>query len=234
MASTLQPTASTHEQGSAPRGSAGLAMLVDPHSPAAEAYRTLRVNIQFSSLDRDVRAIEVTSAANGDGKTTIVANLSVALAEGGMRVIAVDADLRRPSLHTHFGVSNEQGLTTAVLNEGAPIPLQDTVVPGLRILPSGPIPPNPVEVLGSRRLDRLIEQLRQQADYLVFDTPPAAGLSDAAILAARLDGVLLVVSAGRTRRDLARRAKEQLNRVNAHVLGVILSGVSADGGLYAY
>lgn len=216
------------------RASATLAMLQDPRSAAAEAYRTLRVNVQFSSLDRPVRTLAVTSAGMGEGKSTTVANLAIAMAEGGQRVIAVDADLRRPSLHTLFGQANREGLTTAVLGDDTSLPLQDTPIAGLRVLTSGPLPPNPLEMLGSRRFDTVIARLLQEADMVVFDTPPAAGLSDAAVLAARVDGVLLVVGAGRTKRDLARKAKELLLRVNAHLLGVVLTGVRSDQRVYGY
>jgi non-specific protein-tyrosine kinase len=209
-------------------------MLTAPQSPAAEAFRTLRVNVQFAGIDRDIRTIAVTSPSAGDGKTTTLANLAVALAEGGARVLAVDADLRRPGLHAAFGLDNGAGLTSALLQNLEALHLQDTAVPGLRVLASGPLPPNPVELLASRRFDRLLAVLREQADYVLLDSPPAAALSDAPLLAARADGVILVVGAGRTKRDAARRAKDQLQRVNAHVLGVVLSGVRADASLYAY
>jgi capsular exopolysaccharide synthesis family protein len=213
---------------------APLVMLSDPHAPAAEAYRSLATNLQFSSLDQPVRTVVVTSAAPGEGKSTTVANLAIALAEGGRRVIVVDADLRRPGLHALFGASNREGLTSALIGDQPQLPLQDTAVPGVRILASGPLPPNPLEVLGSRRLDQVLALARSQADFVLVDTAPAAALADAWVLAPRLDGVLLVVSAGRTRRDLARRAKEQLERVNARILGVVLTGVRVDDRLYAY
>jgi non-specific protein-tyrosine kinase len=221
-------------RSSSGKGATPLVMLTAPQSPAAEAFRSLRVNVQFAGIDRDLRVIAVTSPSAGDGKTTTLANLAIALAEGGARVLAVDADLRRPGLHTVFGLGNTAGLTSALLQNPDELPLQDTAVPGLSVLTSGPLPPNPVELLASRRFDRLISVLREQADYVLLDTPPAAFLSDAPMLAARADGVILVVGSGRTKRDAAKRAKEQLLRVNAHVLGVVLSGVRAEASLYAY
>ena len=209
-------------------------MLSDPRSPVAEAFRTLRTNVEFSGVDRRLQTIVVTSPSAGEGKSTTVANLAVAMAEGGKRVVAVDADLRRPGLHDLFGVSNREGVSSAVIGDVAVLPLQETSVPGLRLLASGPTPPNPAELLGSQRFQALVDRLRAEADYVIFDTPPAAALSDAATLAARADGVILVVGAGRTKRDVAQRAKEQLERVNAHILGVVLSGVRADASLYAY
>jgi non-specific protein-tyrosine kinase len=209
-------------------------MLADPRSGAAEAFRTLRTNVQFSSLDRPARAIAITSSAAGEGKSTTLANLAIAMAEAGQRVIAVDCDLRRPQLHSLFGLPNREGLTTAILDEKGGLPLQQTGVPNLFLLSSGPLPPNPAELVGSQKLDVMLDQLREHADYVLFDTPPAAALSDAATLAARVDGVILVVGAGKTRRDLARRAKEQLDRVNARILGVVLTGVRDAEALYTY
>lgn len=229
----LKPSRNGHV-GATEKSAPHLVMLVQPQSPAAEAYRTLRVNIQFSSVDQRVQMLAVTSAQAGEGKTTTVANLAIAMAEAGAHVIAVDADLRRPALHTAFGLDNDAGLTTAVFSDGEELPLHDTPVPGLRVLTSGPLPPNPGELVSSKRMERILAGLRTQADVIVLDTPPAAALSDAATLATRSDGVILVVGAGRTRRDHARRAKEQLERVHARILGVVLTGVRADESLYTY
>jgi non-specific protein-tyrosine kinase len=211
-----------------------LAMRADPRSPVAEAYRTLAANLQFAGLDRAVRTVGVTSPGAGEGKSTTIANLGIALAVLGQRVVLVDADLRRPSLHDLFGLGNREGLTSVLLSEHAALPLQETGTPGLRLLASGPLPPNPFEVLVSRRLEHVLSLVRAQADLVLVDTPPAAVLADAALLGPRLDGVLLVVSAGRTRRDLARRAKEQLEHTGSHVLGVVLINVRESGKLYDY
>jgi non-specific protein-tyrosine kinase len=209
-------------------------MRSEPRSPVAEAYRTLAANLQFASLDRQVQTVGVTSPAAGEGKSTTIANLGIALAENGRRVVLVDADLRRPVLHELFGTVNREGLTSILLSERSSLPLQETGTPGLRLLPSGPVPPNPLEVIASQRIDQVLALARAQADVVLVDTPPAAVLADAALLAPRLDGVLLVVSAGRTRRDLARRAKEQLERTGSHVLGVVLVNVRDTGKLYEY
>lgn len=211
-----------------------LAMLADPRSAAAEAYRALAANVHFSGHAGPLQTIGVTSAAPGEGKSTTTANLAIALAEGGRRVIVVDADLRRPVLHTLFGLDNTEGLSTLLLGDGTQLPLQDTVVPGVRLLASGPPPINPLEVLASRRLDQVLGLACAQADYVVVDSAPAGALADAVVLAPRLNGVLLVVSAGRTKRDFARRAKEQLERVNANVLGVVLVDVQGTDALYRY
>jgi capsular exopolysaccharide synthesis family protein len=211
-----------------------LIMLADPHSPAAEAYRSLAANLQFAYADRQLQTIGVTSAAEGEGKSTTVANLAIALAQSGRRVIVVDADLRRPGQHTLFGVQREAGLANVLLSDQAQLPLQDTQTPGVRVLSSGPSPANPLEALASRRLDQVLALARAQADFVLVDTPPAGALADAAVVAPRLEGMLLVVSAGHTKRDLARRAREQLARVNANMLGVVLTDVRAVDKLYRY
>ena len=214
--------------------SSALVMIADPHSPAAEAYRSLAANLQFAYADRQLRTIGVTSAAAGEGKSTTVANLAIALAQTGRRVIVLDADLRRPGQHTLFGLDREDGLANILLGDNAQLPLRETPAAGVRLLASGPTPANPLEVLGSRRFDQVLALARAQADFVVVDTPPAGALADAAVLAPRLEGMLLVVSAGRTRRDMARRAREQLERVNANLLGVVLTDVRGDDKRYQY
>jgi non-specific protein-tyrosine kinase len=209
-----------------------LAMRADPRSAVAEAYRTLAANLQFAGSG--VQTVGITSPGAGEGKSTTIANLGIALAENGRRVVLLDADLRRPSLHELFGLANREGLTNLLVSEHVPLPLQETGTPGLRLLASGPPPPNPLEVLGSGHLEHVLSQVRAQADLVLVDTPPAAVLADAALLAPRLDGVLLVVSAGHTKRDLAKRAKEQLERTGSNVLGVVLINVRESGKLYQY
>jgi capsular exopolysaccharide synthesis family protein len=211
-----------------------LIMLADPRSPAAEAYRSLAATIQFAYADRQLQTIGITSAAAGEGKSTTTANLAIALAEGGRRVIVVDADLRRPGQHTLFGLDRQDGLSNVLLGDQTQLPLLDTQTPGVKVLTSGPSPANPLEALASRRFDHVLALARAQADFVLVDTPPAGVLADAALLAPRLEGMLLVVSAGRTKRDLARRAREQLERVNANLLGVVLTDVREDDKLYKY
>lgn len=217
-----------------PQPGNGLVTARSPRSIAAEAYRTLRTNIQFSSLDTDLRTVLVTSAAPDEGKTTVLANLAIAFAESGRKVIVVDADLRRPTLHELFGLNDAPGITDMILNEQLEPPLQATMIPNLRLLASGPLPPNPSELLASERMSRVIGRLSELADVVLFDSPPASAVSDAAVLAARLDGVLLVVFSGKTRRDRARQAKEQLERVGARLLGVILNNARLERDAYAY
>jgi non-specific protein-tyrosine kinase len=171
-----------------------LIALRDPRAPASEAYRTLRTNLLFSSLDNPLHTLLVTSTGSDEGKSTTLANLAVIMAQAEQQVILVDCDLRRPGLHTLFGLSNEQGLTSVILEQAeAALPLQDTAVPGLRLLASGPLPPRPADLLGSRRMEALIERLQAEADIVLFDTPPVTAVTDAAVLATRVDGVLLVL-----------------------------------------
>lgn len=211
-----------------------LIALRDPRSPAAEAYRTLRTNIQFSSLDKPLHTLLFTSTAPDEGKSTTLANLAVTMAQAEQRVILVDCDLRRPTLHTLFGVPNEPGLTSVILQQDeAPLPLRETGVPGLRLLTSGPLPPRPADLLGSRRMEALIARLRREADMVLFDTPPVIAVTDAAVLATRLDGVLLVLQAGKTRRDRAREAHRLLEKVKANIVGVVLNNAKQESG-YGY
>src|SRR5260370_32110362 len=178
-----------------------LVMLADPHSPAAEAYRSLAANLQFGYADRQLRTIGITSAAAGEGKSTTVANLAIALAGGGRRVIVIDADLRRPGLHTLFGVDGQEGLANVLLNDHAQLPLLHTPAPGVRLLPSGSMPGNPLEALASRRFEQVLALARAQAHLALVETAPAGGPPHAAVLAPRLESHPLVVTAVRTQRE---------------------------------
>jgi len=214
-----------------------LITLTDPRSPISEAFRTLRTNMDFSSLDQPLHTLVVTSPGPDEGKSTTVANLAVITAQAGKKVILADCDLRRPRQHELFGLSNDRGLTTMMVDENAfrSPPWQEIAgVSGLRVLPSGPLPPNPADFLGSRRMTEVIAWLKEQADLVLFDTPPAVAVTDAAILAARVDGVLLVVSAGITRREYAQRAKALLEKVNARLVGVVLNNATFDTSLHRY
>ncbi len=201
-----------------------LITLREPASAAAEAYRTLRTNILFSSLDKPIHTLLLTAAEATPEKTLTAANLAVTMAQAEQRVLLVDCDLRQPMLHTIFGLTNEQGLTSAILDQEAPLAIQPTVVPGLSLLPSGPLPPRPADLLGSRRMEGLLARLRQAADLVIFDTPPVLAVTDALVLSTRVDGVLLVVQSGRSRRDQVREARQKLEKVKANLLGVVLSG----------
>lgn len=201
-----------------------------PKSPFSEGYRTLRTNIQFSSLDRPLHTLMVTSASPGEGKSTTVSNLAIVMAQSGKRTILIDTDLRRPVLHEIFDVPNNVGVTSALLlprdADLAPL-LQPTSVENLSLLTSGPQPPNPSELLGSHRMTELVQQLGQLGDVLLFDSPPVLAVTDAAVLSRLMDGVLLVVESGKTREGAAKRAAQELAKVNAHVLGIAVNRLSA-------
>ena len=209
----------------------------EPKSAASEAYRMLRTNIQFAGLDQPVRSIVFTSAAPGEGKTTSVANFGVVAAEGGSRVCLIDSDLRRPTLHRVFGVTNTRGLTTALLHN---LPLADvaqpTRTPSLSVVTSGPLPPNPSELVGSRRMRELIAASATDFDLVLCDSPPIISVTDGIALAAQCDGVVLVIRAGAIAHDAIRRATEQIEAVKSRVLGVLLNNVDLrrDGHYYRY
>lgn len=211
-----------------------LITLTDPRSPVSESYRTLRTNLSFSSLDRPLRTLVITSAAPEEGKSTTIANLAVTMAQSGKKTILVDCDLRRPSLHTIFGLNAEPGLTNMLLDENSVPPLQNTQVENLYLLSSGAKPPNPADLLGSNKLDNVIERLMETADIILFDAPPVIAVTDAVILGSKVDGVLLVVQAGKTRRDHAERAKEMLEKANVHIIGVTLTNAPKDSSIGGY
>lgn len=216
---------------------ASLVTVTDPRSAAAEAYRALRTNLSFSSLDDPIRTLVVTTPAPQPGKSTAIANLAVTLAQGGNRTLLADCDLRRPALHEIFGVDNSSGLTTMMLDESAMAepPLKETGIDNLWLVPSGPLPPNPADLLGSRRMDAVIARLIESADIVLLDAPPVVAVTDAAVLGSKVDGVLLVVAAGVTRREHAERAKETLEKVKVRIVGAVLENAPADalmGGYY--
>jgi non-specific protein-tyrosine kinase len=211
-----------------------LITLTDPRSPVSEAYRALRTNLAFYSLDNAIRTLVITSPAPEEGKSTTVANLAVTIAQGGSRTILVDCDLRRPTLHTLFNLKSEPGLTSLALDENAPLPLQTTEVENLWLLASGPKPPNPADLLGSRKIDQIIERLKELADVILFDAPPVIAVTDAAVLGAKVDGVMLVINAGKTRREHAERAKQILEKAKVRLIGATLTNAPRDASLGSY
>ncbi|RJE48982.1 MULTISPECIES: CpsD/CapB family tyrosine-protein kinase [unclassified Dehalobacter] len=201
-----------------------LRTLDNPKSLTAEAYRTLRTNIQFANADKVIRRILFTSAGSEEGKSSIVANLAVSMSQAGKNVIIIDADLRNPSQHKIFGLSNLLGLTITLAED---VPVSDFIVKtpheGLDILTSGPIPPNPAELLDSRRMKHILNEITQTYDFVLIDSPPVIPVTDASILAQLVDGVVLVLAAREVKREYALRAKEQLEKVGAKILGTILN-----------
>jgi non-specific protein-tyrosine kinase len=195
----------------------------------------LRTNLQFSTFD--ARTLLITSAGPGEGKSTTAANLAVAIAQTGLKVIVVDADLRRPALHRFFGLSNAAGLTSALVSPASDVNmfLQQTELKDLFVMASGPIPPNPSELLSSSRMTTAVEALKRNADVVLFDSPPVLAVADAAVLAGKMDATILVVDAGKTRAHALHRAADTLARSRTKVVGVVLNKLTArSGGYYDY
>jgi len=215
-------------------GAGPLVTLNEPLSPVSEAYRVLRTNIRFAGVDKPIRKLLVTSAVPTEGKTTTAANLAIAMAQAGLEVVLVDADLRRPKVHEVFQFHPRGGVTGSLLEGSMNGNLQSTQVETLSVLPSGEVPPNPSELVGSQRMEELLDELAEQADVVVIDSPPTLAVTDAAVLARHVDGVLLVVNAGETRREPVRRALTSLEQVKAHVIGVVLNRVGGRGEGYYY
>jgi non-specific protein-tyrosine kinase len=206
-----------------------LITLRHPRSPIAEAYRVLRTNLRFSGIENPSGALLVTSAGPGEGKTTTAANLAITMAQAGRRVVLVDCDLRRPSLHKLFGLSNEEGLSSLFLDSAPSLEniMYATRLESLKVIPSGPVPPNPAEMLDSNLMKRVFSDLRAQSDMLILDSPPTLAVADASILGARCSGAILVVDAGRTRTDACRRAVDTLGNTGTKILGVVLNKISS-------
>lgn len=209
--------------------------LSNPKSPEAEAYRTLRTNLQFSTVDHELQTILVTSSNAAEGKSTTICNLAVSFAQIGKKVLIIDGDLRRPRLHTYLGLSNTVGISN-VLTQNLPVQeaMKETVL-DISVLTCGPIPPNPAELLNSNRLKELLNQLKQHFDIILIDTPPVGVVTDAAILSTLVDGTLMVIASHQTESDQAVRAMKLLQTVGAKVLGTVLTKVPADRkGYYGY
>jgi non-specific protein-tyrosine kinase len=210
-----------------------LVTLTDPRSAAAEAYRTLRTNLEFASVDDHIRTLLVTSSAPTDDKSATVANLAIAMADGDRPVILVDADLRRPSQHLLFGLNNDRGFSSlfkeeATLNNP---PLQPIPNTSLQVLTSGPLPPIPSQLLASKKIEQVISRLAGLAEVVIFDAPPLITVNDASLLASKVEGVLLVVRAGGTKRDHIKAAKDRLEKVNARLVGAVLTNAKMDVAL---
>lgn len=197
---------------------------VNPRSPISEAYRIARTNVDFSMIDSELSTLMVTSAGPGEGKTTTVANLAITYAQTGKKVIVLDADMRKPTMHHCFALSNRVGLSNILsgqvkLEDG----IKETHIPGLFVIPSGTIPPNPTEILGSKRMEALLDELKSKFDLVLFDTPPALVVADAQITSSLCDGVVLVIDSGKVKREHAIKMKTNFELVNAKVLGVVLN-----------
>lgn len=216
-----------------------LFLLEQPNSTSSEAIRLLRTNLEFAAASKPIASLAITSAGPGEGKTTVTANLAVSMAQAGFTTVIVDADLRRPTLHTVFGIRNDRGLTSLLTrpDQAWQWAAVSTISPNLMVIPSGPVPPNPSDLLSSDALGKLVETLSQHADIVLFDTPPILAVSDPLVIATHVDSVMMVSRAGRTRIDAAKRAVESLPRENVRLVGMVLNqqtGRGSDGYYYYY
>lgn len=210
--------------------------LTNPKSPISEAYRTLRTNISFSTADTELKTIMVTSAGPAEGKSTTVCNIAVTYAQAEQKVLIIDCDLRKPTVHRSFHVTNRVGLTNVLTNQASiDEAIRETEQPNLHVITSGPIPPNPSELLGSKRMVTLLQELRKRFDIIIIDTPPVLAITDAQVVSALTDGVIMVIDSGKVKKEYAQRAKANLEQVKARILGVVLNNVSrTEGEAYYY
>lgn len=226
-----------HIASNAPKA-VSLITLGDNNSPISEQYRTLRTNIQFSMVTGELKTLVITSSGPGEGKSTTSANLAVVFAKSGLRVLLVDADLRKPTVAKTFHLSNHYGLSSFLTDPGSSLErfVQPTEVPDLTILTSGPKPPNPSEMLGSVKMVEAIEKMKESYDLVIFDMPPVVAVTDAQIVASLVDGTILVVREGVSNKASVQKASNLLNIVNAHVLGAVYNGAQRkeDQGYYYY
>ena len=203
----------------------------DPKSPISEAFRTLRTNIKFSNLDKPLKTILVTSPIPEAGKSSVSINLALTMAQDKYKVILVDADLRKPTIHKIFQQDNKTGLTNILVEDKKikeVMRKMSDVDPNLYFIPSGPIPPNPSELLGSNKMKELLKELQEQADFIIFDSSPVIAVTDALVLATQVDGVVLVLDFGEVPREAAKQTKELLEKVKANILGVVLNKIDME------
>jgi capsular exopolysaccharide synthesis family protein len=209
---------------------------LNPKSPISEGYRMLRTNIEFSTINKKLQIIMVTSSKPSEGKSTTCANMAVAFAQANKKVLLIDADLRKPSQHHIFGKSNRSGLTTALFNQ---MKLEDIIqftgTENLSIIQAGPTPPNPSELLSSEQMADLLKTARERYDVIIIDTPPIMSVTDAQIVATQSDGVVLVIDSGKVKKEVALKAKALLEHVKARLIGVVLNKINRNqSDVYSY
>lgn len=205
-----------------------------PKSIDAEAYRSLRSNIEYSSFDDEYRAIVVTSSVPGEGKSTTSGNLALSLAQSGNKVLLVDCDMRKPSIHKKFKISNISGTAELLLRKESFEDVANFYNENLTIVTAGKIPPNPSEMLSSRAMTAFIKEMKKEFKYIIIDTPPLQAVTDAQVLSTKSDGVLLVVRAGSTKRDAVLNSVDLIKKVQGKVIGTVLNGVENKKNSYYY
>lgn len=211
-----------------------LVTLLDPNSAAAEAYRTMRTNLLYAAVDNPPKVILLTSPGPREGKSTTCANLGVALAQAGKKTLLVDCDLRRPVMHKIFGLRNIWGVVNLLVEEREPSEVWHEYLSGLKVLTVGPVPPNPTELLGSRRFAWFLDQVRPAFDYVLLDAPPVGLVTDPAILATQSDGVLLALDAQSTRRGSLKQGLRSLVAVDANIIGTVMNNAKDSEIPYSY
>lgn len=214
----------------------GLIVSDNPLSIISEQFRTIRTNIQFSMIDKNLKTIVVTSAMPGSGKSTISSNLAATFASGDKKVLLVDADLRKPTVHKIFRSRNQVGLTSLLTDNGkkATDAIFRTHVDGLYVLTSGPIPPNPAELLGSKRMDTLMGELNGLFDLVIYDMPPVLAVTDSQVMASKVEGTILVVRKNYAEKEKVIKAKESLDMVGANIIGAVMNAVENNDDNYYY
>ena len=207
----------------------------DPKNPAAEAYRVIRTSIQFAQAGKSLKTIALTSCTPNEGKSTTIANLAVVLTQAGKSVLLIDCDMRNPTVHKNFKLSNKVGLSSCIsMGTALADAVQETGIENLDALTGGVIPPNPSELLGSERMQHILVRAKEEYDYVLLDTPPVLPVTDALVLGNLVDGVILVLDSGEIKVEMARDVKNQLVNAGANILGVVLNKVRSEHHGYGY
>ena len=207
----------------------------DPKNPGAEAYRVIRTGIQFAQAGKELQTIALTSCTPNEGKSTTIANLAVVLTQAGKSVLLIDCDMRNPTVHKNFNLSNKVGLSSCIsMGTALSDAVQKTSIEGLYALTGGVIPPNPSELLGSERMQNILQRAKEEYDYVLIDTPPVLPVTDALVLSRMVDGLILVIDSGEIKVEMAREVKNQLVHAGANILGVVLNKVRSEHHGYGY
>ena len=207
----------------------------DPKNPAAEAYRVIRTGIQFAQAGKELQTIALTSCTPNEGKSTTIANLAVVLTQAGKSVLLIDCDMRNPTVHKNFNLSNKVGLSSCIsMGTALSDAVQKTSIEGLYALTGGVIPPNPSELLDSEQMKNVLQRAKEQYDYVLIDTPPVMPVTDALIVSRFVDGMILVIASAEVKVEMARDVKNQLVNAGANILGVVLNKVRSEHHGYGY
>ena len=217
---------------------AKLITVAKPQNPVSEQFRTVKTNIDFTSVDHQIKALAFTSANISEGKSTVTVNVAVTMAQAGKKVLLIDADLHRPTLHQTFDLPNRVGLTTILTSHSNEVDManivKEDIIPNLSVMPAGPIPPNPAQLLGSNRMRAFLNMVKEHYDLVILDLAPVLEVSDTQILAGEMDGVVLVVRQGIAQKAAVERAIEMLNLTKTHVLGYVMNDVRTGPDGYGY